>query len=222
MVLSRDKKKLHWVAEGKQSDWDGLTSNKMNIWQKIAAPTYGLVTIGNVLSFAGLYFVIAGLKNVAEGVALVGLAQVLIGRLFDIFDGISADVTKTKSIVGAKVDAILDTFQLVVALVVLVEFDIIPLFVALLIAVPKALNALGYSAAVVRHKRVNTTAQSKIATLFLWSSIVMFLVAHITRDMIPNAIDVVGWGLMIAAVVLTIPSTVEYLRIGFTSKKQKA
>lgn len=222
MVLKRSKKKLHWVEAGKQTDWDGLPRNKRSLLQEIAYVTGGFLTLSNLISVSGFFLVVLGLYNFATNDSVIGVAQIMIGRSLDYFDGIVADVTQTKSFIGATLDASLDTLEFILAVVLLLDLHILPVVLVVGISVPKAFNAVGYTVAKIRCKRMNTTGQSKIATAFLWLSIVLFLYEHMTIGLTTLPFSTAAWITMIIAIMLSIPASLEYLLVGFTRKQQSA
>src|SRR5258708_17612311 len=89
-------------------DWEYITEGKLSRWQIVAAATRGIVTPGNAASTLGFLMAGLGLVVFIRGNALIGLALVLLGRAVDMFDGLIASRTHTKSPLGASLDASLD------------------------------------------------------------------------------------------------------------------
>lgn len=221
MKIERARNKLHRVAAGTSSDWETLSHDEQSTLQKIASSSFSIVTPGNLATVLGLYLVLAGLMNIVDGLLIIGLLQLLIGRLLDYFDGIVADVTKTKSSLGATLDETFDMIGLAASLYVLVTMDVVPLAAGIAVAVPKAGNVIGSVFAKYRKKRVNPTAQSKVGTAVIWASILLFITAYTYADLKQLPFDTAAWVLLVCGLLLTVPSTIEYLRLGFGDKLQE-
>jgi len=97
---------LHRV--NKVPDWEKVHPSRRKRLQKIAAATGGIATLGNVLTIAGATCVASGLIDVHQGRTRRGTWKIGIGRVIDIFDGIVADKTQTKSPLGEALDATVD------------------------------------------------------------------------------------------------------------------
>lgn len=212
MVFERNKKKLHRVAASKQADWEGLGSSELNPWQRTAISTHGLLTIGNVLTFLGFTLVIMGIILTAREHFVSGTFLIGCGRLLDYADGIAADMTRTKSRLGASFDEVADAIGLGTLLVVLLSEHILPLAVVLIIGLPKAINAVSWVIAKARHIRVNTTAQSKVATFIIWCGIGAYLFHIPAYSPANNILELFAWAFILLGAALTVPSSVVYLR----------
>src|SRR5258708_6783173 len=80
-----------------------------NFWQRFALQTNGVVTPGNILSISGLVLVVWGAWLLGSGERwTAGVALVTAGRFFDVLDGYTAELTGTKSRLGAMVDVACD------------------------------------------------------------------------------------------------------------------
>ncbi len=219
--LSRDKKKLHWVAANKNSDWDGVKDRKLNTWQHIAKGTYGFVTPANIISICGLYLVINGIRNYGEGSVLSGVLQVGLGRLLDYFDGIVANKTSTKSFIGATMDVSVDTLEFLLVIFVLASLGTIPWVLVTIILVPKFCGAIGYSTAKMRGKAINTTGQAKIAAALTSFGLLFFMSSSIDSNFMSQILSTGGWGLLLFATFLSFSSVILYIKVGFTAFQQK-
>lgn len=220
MLLERNKEKLHRVVKGKKSDWEGLSATHLNKWQKVASRTHGVVTIGNATSLSGFILIIFGLYSFTNGAALLGSALILTGRLMDYFDGIAADMTKTKSSLGAKIDTHLDTIGLALALIVLIATDTIPLLATMIIILPRILGAFGYALSNARGKHLDTTPRSKVAAGLVSAGVVLFMFKDALGGSAGDLTYILAWVIMLLATALSAPTHFEYLRVGLTDKKQ--
>lgn len=211
-MLERNKKKLHRVANNHSSDWDGLEHSEMNQWQRIAARSQGLATIGNALTLSGFAFVVAGLFSIANN--HIGTSILLIGggRMLDYFDGILADMTHTKSRLGASLDEVADAVGLGLTLIVLLTHHVVPAVLLILVALPKTINALSWCIAKVRQKRMDTTAQSKVATFIIWAGLLLYVLYRAADLPVDTLFMASGWALTILGAALSLPSSYVYLR----------
>lgn len=212
MKLERSSRKLHRVANKHFSDWEDLDPTDMNSWQHIAFQTKGLLTIGNLLTVIGFLLVLSGAVKISQEQYLLGTILIGVGRLLDYLDGIAADMTRTKSRLGASFDEVADALGLGLALIIFLVNDTMPLVLLILIALPKSLNALSWCVSKIRRIRMDTTAQSKIATFIIWSGILLYLLYHSTDTLIDPLFQYSGWSFTILGSLLSAPSSLTYLR----------
>ena len=158
-------------------DWAKIPADKQNTWQRLAQQTNGVLTPGNLFTASGFALVIIGLGLILRHDYWVGLLMVAVGRLFDIFDGLAAEATGTKSPLGEKLDAGLDKLASVAAFVVLVIGHILPLWAAILLLVPNLSNA----ALTVYASRIGFTNHpnqyGKISMALSWLGMCAFVLA---------------------------------------------
>ncbi len=219
MVFERDAKKLHRVAAGKRNDWQNIPSNKLNAWQRMAARTSGYVTIGNATTLAGFALVCTGLFSFERGDILIGGLQIIVGRFLDYIDGIVADMTQTKSRLGATLDETLDMVALALTLIILVRSETLPVIVAIAIAIPKSCNVLAWVIGKLRRLQGSTTAQSKVATFIIWSGIGIFLLQASWDTPLSIGLTYGAWITTLFGALLTAPSSVFYLRTAFGTNR---
>lgn len=217
-MLERNKKKLHRVASNHGSDWDGLSKAEMNSWQQVASATKGIVTLGNILTLAGFFLVITGLGYIADQRFILGTLVIGAGRMLDYFDGITADMTRTKSRLGASFDEVADALGLGILLIVLLIQNVLPLILVLIIGLPKAVNALSWIIAKLRRIRADTTAQSKVATFIIWCGIGTYLLHIPISSRIHYLFQISGWMLATFGAALTAPSSAFYIRKSLAKK----
>ena len=162
---------------GDTPDWENVPTDQWNSWQQLAAITSGVITPANIVSLCGALAVVWGLAQILEREFLTGLILIGSGRLVDAFDGAIAELTGTKSQVGAAVDAGLDKIVALLALGVLMVTAIIPLWLAILIVAQNVMNLIisWYSAA--RDTILLPSRAGKWSTTAYWISLLFFVFA---------------------------------------------
>lgn len=215
MMLERNKKKLHRVARDHESDWDQIDAVNMNSWQRVASGSRGILTIGNGLTVIGFVAVAIGLYFIANEQFWTGLFYIGLGRMLDYFDGIAADMTKTKSRLGASFDEVADAVGLGLSMVVFLINNVMPVLLLILIALPKTLNAFSWCVSKLRKKRMDTTAQSKVATFIIWSGVLFYLLYRASDTPFSGLLVTLGWAFSAFGAVLSVPSSVAYVKNAF-------
>ncbi len=212
---------LHRLDAHTTMQWHGVPAEDQNTWQKLAHKTHGIVTPGNITTVLGAIMVLYGIKVFIDGSQMFGIMYVFAGRVCDVLDGYIAHATQTKSLLGATLDESIDMVLLVVALVALSVSGAIPLLAAAAMAVPKSGNVAAWVAGKLRNKRAYPTRASKIGTAFMWAAIGAFMYNTLLVGTVGADIELLGWALTVVALVLTVPSTLYYLSIGFGSRVQE-
>src|SRR5437868_5028088 len=133
------------------SDWSKIKPAKRNRWQNLAAHTHGFVTLGNAITLLGFLLIIVGAVEVIHRHYAWGLVTLIAARLCDVLDGWVADITKTKSYVGAFIDVAADKIEGLIILICLPLAAIVPWWVAVAILLLQAYISL-ISALVLRHQ----------------------------------------------------------------------
>lgn len=160
-------------------DWTYIDPTKRNLWQRIGATTYGVITPGNIITLVGLTLVCVGAFDIVLHKFLLGFSYVGIGRLCDIADGIIANKTNTKSPLGEMIDATADKLA-ILALLVALSISSATAWEALgLVAIQNFVNVgLSYKA-----KRNGVTLHpsiaGKLATTWQWLGIVGVILANL-------------------------------------------
>ena len=130
------------------ADWSDVALTERNRWQRIAAATSGIVTIGNFFSLVGLLSVPLGLWLAISAESYLWASVVLaLGRFCDLLDGWLADITGTKSPLGEKIDASFDKVSVAVTFIGLAMGGILPLWLAFVLLVPHVIIAVIATAA---------------------------------------------------------------------------
>lgn len=162
-------------------DWEQVPANRRNRWQRLAARSRGILTPANALSVAGAAVSLAGIAMALAGSVLVGAVLIAAGRLMDIFDGIVADYTGTKSPFGKTVDAGLDKLVTFTALIALVGGGLLPLWVAITFAVLNIINAVVTVMVERRGSILQPSSAGKRAMFGYWLSTILFIVTALPQ-----------------------------------------
>ena len=201
----------------KVPDWEVIPPHKRNVWQHMAADTYGVGTPGNFLSVSGFLCVLAGLWIVVAGSLFAGTVLVSVGRLADIADGIIAHRTGTKSPLGRLLDASLDKTGAYLALIIFTLRGVLPPAVAIAIALPNLVTMFVSSYAPWRHIFLNPSLAGKLAAGGYWTAIIAFVADEIAKDGTPayvyHGLRLVSYGIAVVSVTIGIYATLGYARI---------
>lgn len=195
----------------KRADWATDKPGSLNWWQRLAAETNGAVTPGNAVTIAGLLIVLAGVGCIASRQYWVGLALILVGRLFDILDGWVAQITHTKSPLGELLDAGSDKIGTIATFVVFLILPIGNYWVLAAIAIPQLLNAFLTTVATIQRLRMHPTRVGKIDMVGVWICLLGLLLAQAT-DARNAGIDMIIAILAIATFIGGLYSTGQYTR----------
>lgn len=171
--------KLH--IAGPKPDWEEVSPEHQNFWQRYAASTRGVLTPGNMVSLIGLGFVLWGLADLSSD-TLNGLLKITLGRLMDLLDGMVAHKSGTKSHLGEAVDAAVDKIVLVAALPVMIYAGILPLAVGLLIAAQNLFNVIFAAFAKLKKLELHPSRNGKMATGLQWCAIALYLFAALVDN----------------------------------------
>jgi len=168
------------LHRAEKPDWVGLQETELNRWQRVAKRTNGFVTPASFISLAGLAISIYGLYLILFVSGFWGAVALLIGRIFDILDGIVADHTKTKSPVGESIDVTVDKTILGLAIITIIRFRLVPLLVGLTLAAYGIYNSLLGIHARYSHRgfTIHPSAAGKISNVFMWSAIILFILVR--------------------------------------------
>ena len=159
------------LHHAKAPDWQDIPEEERNPFQRIAARTKGIVTVGNGFTALGTGLVLWGLSDIKKGSTGVGSAKITLGRLCDLADGEGAERTGTKSPLGAALDVAADYVQLGAALPVLVDRDIIPKRTAVVMGGQKVVNAVATVISLMEGKETLTSGSGKSSTFAQWATL---------------------------------------------------
>jgi phosphatidylglycerophosphate synthase len=203
--------KLH--RTNKQAEWLLTPASKRNIWQKLSFATKGIITPGNLVTFAGLILVFIGLLAIVDGYYLSGTLLLLLGRLFDIFDGWVADKTGTKSPIGEAADAIAD--KIVTGLSILIFFSeaIAAWWLLVILMLPQIVSALISFIARQQNKTLHPSRIGKLSMFFTWAALLALLLRKTIDGEIVSFIHVLAYILTAVATVLGIMAVWGYAKL---------
>lgn len=201
--------KLHRV-EGK-SDWSDVPPERRNGWQRLAARTGGIITIGNVFSLLGLVSAPVGLLFAARQQFVAAVVVLALGRVCDLLDGWLADKTGTKSPLGEKIDASFDKIVTAAVLIGLVMLEALPGLLAVLLAAPHILIALLALGAFARGKQFHPSRIGKLSMAAVWLAILTFLILQALRAPDEGYVWVLALGAFWLAVGLGLAALIGYV-----------
>lgn len=191
-------------------DWAALPRDKQTAWQRMAAATHGIVTPGNALSIAGFALVLAGVAVVASGDVGSGTALLAAGRIGDALDGMVAEHTHTKSPLGRAVDAVLDKLSALAALILFTADGVLPLWLALAVALQNAGNvAIGITGH-SRRRTLQPSAAGKLSAAGFWIALVLFVTARLLAGNPHRIALAVAYAVAVGTLSTGIASTIGY------------
>jgi phosphatidylglycerophosphate synthase len=213
---------LHRIS-GK-AEWSTVALSKRNGWQRVAAATHGVVTIGNFFSLIGILSVPFGLwLIIGRDDYLLGVVTLAAGRLGDVIDGWAADKTGTKSPLGELIDATFDKISIAVTVVGLLIAGAVPWWALLVWLLPHLINSMVALLAWRTNRRLHPSAAGKVSTATGWISILgfaaspAFTTAGKHSDMY-YVVYGVALALLLITAVLGLMATVSYIREFFGRK----
>lgn len=165
-----------------RSDWSNVAPQQRNFWQRLAAGSRGVITPGNFISLLGAILVVYGLWVLTEHHLREGFELVFVGRMADILDGFVADRTKTKSPLGEAIDASTDKILVVCALVILLDHQLLPLFVGICMAIHAAY--VSSISIIARRLRVaiHPSRSGKLCGAFEWLCVGFYLLSDVLKQ----------------------------------------
>lgn len=200
-----------------KAEWAATAPDKRNIWQKLAARTHGIATIGNVFSIVGLASVPVGLWEIlGQGNFFLGIGILLAGRVCDVLDGWLADITHTKSPLGEKIDAIFDKISIGVTVLALAIGHMVSWLVLVVLLAPHLIVGILAIAAFIQNKVLHPTAEGKASMGVAWLAILALTAVQSFHFMVSQWTTVVvtamvAYGLLFISVVLGVYSTYGYI-----------
>lgn len=201
---------LHRIEGAPQ--WQSVPPAKRNPWQRTAARTNGIVTIGNLLSLIGLFLTMYGLQLIiAGGRPLRGVFVILLGRFCDVADGYLAAKTATMSPLGEKVDAVFDKISIGLVLLLLSLFGILPWWVTMVLVLPHMIVGVLSLILYARGKLLHPSRTGKLTMFTSWGVVAGYIYADTLPGDSAQALFVVTTLLVAAAAVLGTVATAGYI-----------
>jgi CDP-diacylglycerol---glycerol-3-phosphate 3-phosphatidyltransferase len=157
------------------ADWEGVSPEKRNIWQRAAFRTNGILTPPNIATSLGFIIACAGLLMLFADRYVLAAVLLAVGRFFDIVDGWIAQATGTKSPFGEAFDAVADKLIVLLAFIALLLTRAAPLWALVLIAVPQIVTSF-----MIYRKRTNSinvhpSRSGKLGVALSWVAISGFV-----------------------------------------------
>jgi len=160
-------------------DWAAVKPRNRNVWQHIAASTYGIATLSNIVTFGGFALVVIGLFYLLNHEYLLGAVLLAVGRAADILDGWLAEVTGTKSPLGELLDASLDKVGTFLTLGVMFVAGIAPWWIIVLLLLPHIVITFVTMIAVQHKQQLHPSRAGKLSMATVWVSLVGFVLMKI-------------------------------------------
>ena len=207
-------------------DWISVPPDERSWLLRLAGATHGTITPGNAISLLGLIAGIGGLYFIHSGEVLQGGLLLAGGRLFDLLDGYVADFTRTKSPLGAAVDASFDKIVAFAALAVLLTASIVPLWAVAVICLQSAANVVLALIARQRFVRLLPSRRGKNAVFGYWVALSLFilsslLINHSVFDGLETAVLAVAYAGTVVSFMTGVLATLDYVHIVFGRDAEK-
>lgn len=169
--------KLQLHRSRQKPDWELIAATERNWWQRIAAATGGIVTPANWMTILGVILVGYGIFLLPSQL-FYGVAFIVIGRLFDLLDGIVADATGTKGPLGELIDATADKIVLFGTGIAIGTFGLVSWFIIIPLFLQNIANIfIGYSAK-KHHVVLHPSTIGKVATALQWLGIIGLIATY--------------------------------------------
>ena len=207
-----------------RSDWSTVTPQERNIWQRWAAVSHGVFTPGNIISVVGGGLVLWGLVLVSRNSLISGSGAIIIGRLCDLLDGLVAEYTQTKSPLGEFVDATIDKILIVLALFVLVNHQILPVFLGVIMFIHAFYMITLATIAREIKVRIHPSRSGKLATAFEWLSVALYMFAAILaqQNYSEHITSRLGYLCFVVFIFMAVQSSLNYTRYIYYKMKIKS
>jgi phosphatidylglycerophosphate synthase len=204
-----------------RADWETVSPDNRNGWQRLAARTMGIVAPANIVSLLGAAIAFYGIHLMWKGSITVGVITLLIGRTADILDGVVADYTKTKSPFGEGFDATVDKVIILLVLVVIYWQSLLPWPVLFCLIAFNLYNALlGFYAGWIKKIGSHPSKSGKLSSVFAWLAIVLLILGTQTKDTSPMiGIKLAGYVCLAAFIVGAIVSSYGYTKTALMRRK---
>lgn len=198
-------------------DWADIPPARRNVFQRIAAVTYGIGTPSNAITMIGFALVIFGLAEILDRHYLLGGALIAIGRLCDVADGWVAEKTQTKSPLGETLDAGADKLITVLTVVVFYITNVAPPLALILLVGPQLIITIISLWAAKAGRRLHPSLIGKFSMASGWVAMVGYLVMAATAE--PIYLALLVYALTTLSAALGTVAADDYFRMARTSSK---
>lgn len=211
---------------GDEAEWHSVPPNDWGPAQRFADEHGEWATPANLVTVIGAAATGAGLAMMCSNdpsTNLKGLAAIGFGRLMDIADGKIASWTGTKTPIGEKLDAGVDTALMVGALGVLMLSGILPESQGWATAAVTA-TKMGFTAiAGYKGNEIHVTRAGKLSVFGLWGGLGAFAYSHIEEKyghlIASHDYHTIGNIILGASIALSAKAAWDYKNYAFPSKK---
>lgn len=204
-------------------DWQSTPPTRQNGWQRLAAATNGLVTIGNIITIIGFGLVIYGIILLSHRAYWNGLVVIMIGRLCDIADGWAAHITSTKSPLGESFDAVFDKLGTGATLIGLWLTRLVPWWAIIVLLAPHIINSFVSLIALRRNIRIHPTRRGKTSMALAWICLLSFIgrQALLQQTNLSTAMTTLTYGLLLISTIAGILAAQQYIGTVFFKQPAK-
>lgn len=155
-----------------QPEWASIATTERTSWQRVAAATRGVVTIGNGMTLLGFGLVVYGLVLIMQHHYLMAAVLLVVGRSCDLADGWLADITATKSPLGELLDAAVDKIGTVATIGILALTSLAAWWVLLALLLPHVIITILAAIARRRSVRLQPSRLGKLSMAAAWVGLV--------------------------------------------------
>ncbi|MDN5275842.1 MAG: CDP-diacylglycerol--glycerol-3-phosphate3-phosphatidyltransferase [Candidatus Saccharibacteria bacterium] len=196
----------------KRPEWESISSDQWNYWQKVAASTHSIVTPANIISVIGLALVLYGLGLLFVQAYIPALILLVVGRLLDLVDGIVAHATGTKSPLGEIMDASIDKIGTLLTILCLAVLQIAPWWVLLALFLPHLIISAIVFAGRSRNVKLHPSRIGKLSMAVAWVVLTALLLIKAVGLEWPALLVVATYTLAISSSLMGLISASQYLR----------
>lgn len=194
------------------ADWESVPAVNRNIWQRLAANTYAVVTPGNIFTILGLLLIIYGLCAIIWEDYWLGFATLVVGRLCDVLDGWLAAYSGTKSPLGEFFDATVDKLTTAAILVTYLLSSLTNWVVLTALTIPQLVIAFIAFRAWQHKSRLHPSRVGKLSMAAAWVSLLGIVLIQAVPASIALELSLVTYLFVGLSVVLSTWAIYGYLR----------
>ncbi len=202
-------------------DWADIPQGSRTRWQRAAAATHGLVTLGNVVTIVGVVLSLVGAWRIYDGALVLGLVLLVAGRAADMADGLVADRTHTKSPLGELLDAACDKLVAGVVLITFLVAHTVPPLPLLVLLAQAIINIVSSTIARRRGRELHPSKLGKRAAAVEWVVVFWFLLAQLIAPhsaFLADACNAAGYASLLLFIIWGADASVGYIRHALRSK----
>ncbi len=149
-------------------EWASVPAARRNYWQRRAAATGGIVTLGNIVILVGLLVSLTGAIALWRQQCLLVAILLILGRSADLLDGWIAEATATKSPLGEAVDTTIDKIVTLTVALAAITSGLLSGGQLTAIAAPQAAIAVVALWRVSHGRRLHPGIIGKLSMAYVW------------------------------------------------------